>query len=196
MAAAPIARKMRADITADGGLEIAVFDRLRNGESLTAIGKTYGVSRSLLWRHMRKEPARLAAYQQAMKDGAAGMVDKGREMLETVAEQPDPSSGKVQAVRNTADYLKWQAGVTDRKAFGSPEKNPHQFTVSIEHLHLAALQASGGPLDIPSLALPPENPIQANLDDMTSIVFPLPEAIDRMRSEATDSRGKPTDEAD
>ena len=128
MAAAPIARKMRANIAADGGLEPAVFDRLRDGESLTAIGKTYNVSRSLLWRHMKKEPARYAKYQQAMQDGAAGLVDKGREMLETVAEQPDPSSGKVQAVRNTADYLKWQAGVTNRKAFGSLEKaarHPH-----------------------------------------------------------------------
>ena len=172
MAAAPIARKMRADIAADGGLELAVFDRLRNGESLTAIGKTYGVSRSLLWRHMRKEPARLATYQQAMKDGAAGMVDKGREMLETVAEQSDPSSGKVQAVRNTADYLKWQAGVTDRKAFGSPDKNPQQLTVNIEYLHLGALQASGSPLDIPSPAFPSDSPTQPNLKTMTPIEIP------------------------
>ena len=77
MAAAPIARKMRADIAADGGLKLAVFDRLRDGESLTAIGKTYNVSRSLLWRHMKKDPARYTKYQQAMQDGAAGLGGQG-----------------------------------------------------------------------------------------------------------------------
>jgi len=170
MAAAPIARKMRADIAADGGLEPAVFDRLRDGESLTAIGKTYSVSRSLLWRYMKKEPARYVKYQQAMQDGAAGLVDKGREMLETVAEQPDPSSGKVQAVRNTADYLKWQAGVTDRKAFGSPDKNPQLLTVNIEHLHLSALQASGGPQDIPRPAFPSDTSTQPILEAPTPVM--------------------------
>lgn len=172
MASAPIARKMRADIQAAGGVETAVFDRLRDGETLTAVARTYGVGRSLLWKYLKKEPARYAKYQQAQRDSAAGMVDKGWDLLDNAAicAKTAANTAHVQAIRNQAEYLKWQAGVMDRTTYGTPDKQP-QVTISIEHLHLAALQASGGPLDIPNLASAPESPTQPTLETPTPIAL-------------------------
>ena len=190
MASRPIQRKMVADIREAGGLELVVYDALRNGDNLAAIAKPFGVNRSTLWRYLKQDPARYAKYQQAQKDGAAGMVDKGQDLLASAADyaKTEANSAHVQAVRNQADYLKWQAGVTDRKSFGSPEKQA-ELTVTIEHLHLAALQASGGPepLILPAVPFPPERPAQENLDDMTPIVFPLPS--ERKTTEQTNNEG-------
>ncbi len=165
---------MRADIAADGGVDTAIFDRLRDGETLTAIARTYGVGRSLVWKYLKKDDARYAKYQQAQRDGAAGMVDKGRDLLDDAADyaKTAANTAHVQAIRNQAEYLKWQAGVMDRKTFGSPEKDA-QVTISIEHLHLASLQALGGPIpqDIPRLASPPDTPTQKNLEEMTPILY-------------------------
>lgn len=141
----PVRRKMIADIRAAGGLEAVVFDELRNGETLNSIAKTFDVGRSVLWRYLKKDPDRYAKYEQASKDGAAGMADKGQELLEQAADHTkgEPSA-YVQAARNRAQYLQWHAGVMDRQTFGAPDKSP-QVTVSIEHLHLGALQALGSP---------------------------------------------------
>ena len=175
MASKPIQSRMEARIKADGGVDAAVFDRLRDGENLAAVARTYGVSRSLVWRFLKRDPNVYMEYQQALKDGAAGMVDKGQDLLARAADfsKENVNSAHVQAVRNQADYLKLQAGVTDRKSFGSPDKDS-QVIVNIEQLHLAALQASGGPIDKPRLAFPPESPTQANLEGMTAVEVPIP----------------------
>ena len=152
----PIRRKMIADIREQGGLEIAVFDRLRDGESLTAVARSFGVHRSTLWRYLKKDSDRYAKYQQALKDGAAGMVDKGQDLLEQAADyaKTAANSAHVQAVKNQAEYLKWQAGVIDRRAFGPPDHRT-SVNINIAELHLAALQAHGGPPDAQKL---PEAP--------------------------------------
>ena len=142
----PIRRKMIADIEVAGGVETAVFDRLRDGESLTAVARSFGVHRSTLWRYLKKDPDRYAQYEQAQRDGAAAMVEGARQKLADVSEhaKDNANSAYVQAVRNEATYVQWQAGVTDRRGFGPPDRSP-TVQVNIQELHLAALQASGGP---------------------------------------------------
>lgn len=142
----PIRKKMEQDIIANGGLEIAVFDRVRNGESLNTISKTYGVSRSLLWRYLDKEPERMEEYKRSKLIGAAAQVEKAGDNLTEAIDysKEHPNSAYIQAVRNDADFRKWHAGVTDRHTFGPPDKTV-AVQVSIENLHLGALQAAGAP---------------------------------------------------
>ncbi len=147
MSGQPKRRQMIADIKAAGGLEVAVFDRLRDGETLSAIAKRYfGVHRSTLWRYLKKDPDRYAQYEQAQRDGAAAMVEGARQKLADVSEhaKDNANSAYVQAVRNEATYVQWQAGMTDRRAFGPPDHRT-SVNINIEELHLAALQAHGGP---------------------------------------------------
>ncbi len=143
----PIRRKMIADIREQGGLEMAVFDRLRDGESLTAVARSFGVHRSTLWRYLKKDPDRYAQYEQAQRDGAAAMVEGARQKLADVSEhaKDNANSAYVQAVRNEATYVQWQAGMTDRRAFGPPDHRTSLNVLNIGELHLAALQAHGGP---------------------------------------------------
>ena len=83
----PIRRKMIADIRERGGLEIAVFDRLRDGETLSAIAKRYfGVHRSTLWRYLNSDTARYAKYELAQRQSAAAMVEDARQKLADVSE--------------------------------------------------------------------------------------------------------------
>ncbi len=142
----PIRRKMIADIREQGGLEMAVFDRLRDGESLTAVARNFGVHRSTLWRYLNSDTARYAKYELAQRQSAAAMVEGARQKLADVSEhaKDNANSAYVQAVRNEATYVQWQAGVTDRRGFGPPDRSP-TVQVNIQELHLAALQASGGP---------------------------------------------------
>ena len=142
----PIRRKMIADIREQGGLEIAVFDRLRDGESLTAVARSFGVHRSTLWRYLNSDTARYAKYELAQRQSAAAMVEDARQKLADVSEhaKDNANSAYVQAVRNEATYVQWQAGMTDRRAFGPPDHRT-SVNVNIAELHLAALQALGGP---------------------------------------------------
>lgn len=142
----PKRRVMEADIIADGGLEIAVFDRVRNGETLNTIARTYGVGRSLLWRYLNKDPARIEEYKEARRIGAATQVEQASENLTDAVEysKDNPNSAYIQAVRNDADFRKWHAGVIDRHTFG-PQPKTQTVQVSIENLHLGALQAQGAP---------------------------------------------------
>ncbi len=144
----PIRRKMIADIREQGGLEMAVFDHLRDGETLSAIAKRYfGVHRSTLWRYLNSDTARYAKYELAQRQSAAAMVEEARQKLADVSEhaKDNANSAYVQAVRNEATYVQWQAGMTDRRAFGPPDHRT-SVNVNIAELHLAALQAHGGPV--------------------------------------------------
>ncbi len=144
----PIRRKMIADIREQGGLEIAVFDRLRDGESLTAVARSFGVHRSTLWRYLNSDTARYAKYELAQRQSAAAMVEEARQKLADVSEhaKDNANSAYVQAVRNEATYVQWQAGMTDRRAFGPPDHRTSLNVLNIGELHLAALQKLGGPV--------------------------------------------------
>lgn len=177
----PIRRKMASDIEAAGGVEIAVFDRLINGETLNSISKTFGVCRSTLWRYMKKDPDRYAAYEQAQRDGAAGMVDKGQALLQDAAEHAKvaANSAHVQAVRNQAQYIQWQAGVTDRKRYGQDKST--QVQVSIEHLHLGALQAQGSP---ETQAIPIGEATVIDSEPSKGIAAPIDTTVPRVEPES------------
>lgn len=146
MTGRPIRRKMIADIKAAGGLELAVFDRLRDGESLIAVAQSFGVHRSTLWRYLNSDPTRYAKYELAQRQSAAAMVEDARQKLADVSEhaKDNANSAYVQAVRNEATYVQWQAGITDRKAFGPPDHRT-SVNINIAELHLDALRVQGGP---------------------------------------------------
>ena len=98
-------------------------------------------SRHMLQRWIRKDPDRKTRYEEAKREGAAAMVEQGM----TILDDADENTAAVQKAGLRANYRKWYAGVVDRQSFGPPDRRTSININNIEHLHLAALQAHGGP---------------------------------------------------
>lgn len=141
MSGQPKRRQMLERLEELGGIEW-LCEQIADGHSLRDIAaEHFNCSRWALHRWIHKDPDREARYQEAKREGAAAMVEEGKALLDDANEQ---STAGVQKARFRADYRKWYAGVVDRKSFGPPDHRA-PVNISVEHLHLGALQATGGP---------------------------------------------------
>ena len=142
MAGQPKYRKMIERLEELGGIDW-VCGLVADGDSLRKIAAdNLDCSRSMLGRWIHKDPDREASYQEAKLEGAAAMVEEGKEIIDNANEN---STAGVQKARHQAEYRRWFAGVIDRPSFGPPNQRTSLNVLNIEHLHLAALQAQGGP---------------------------------------------------
>ncbi len=141
MSGQPKRRKMEQQLEELGGIEW-LCEQIADGRSLREVAATdFECSRWLIQRWVHADPDRQACYEAAKREGAAAMVEEGKTLLDTADEH---STAAVQKARFRADYRKWYAGVLDRKGFGPPNQRT-EVNLTIGELHLAALQASGGP---------------------------------------------------
>ncbi len=188
MVGMPKRRKLAADIDADGGQDV-ILERVRNGETLASIARTYDVGRSMIWRYFNKTEPRKLLFEQAKIEGASSSVDIAQDNLSDALHHaktnPQGNSAFVQAARNDADFRRWSAGVTDRRSFAPLEKTT-QLNVNIEHLHLAALQASGSPL---SIDVTPSEEILAQKE--AEVLDALQEDDERLRLTDGPTRAEP-----
>ena len=137
----PKRRQMEERLESLGGIQW-ICSQIGDGHSLRDIAAEHlDCSRWSVMRWLHADPDREACYQEAKREGAAAMVEEGKTLLDTADEN---STAGVQKARFRADYRKWYAGVLDRKSFGPPDHRA-PVNISVEHLHLGALQATGGP---------------------------------------------------
>jgi Bacteriophage Sf6, terminase small subunit-like len=139
MAGMPIYRALKERVREAGG-EGVLFERIASGENLTAIGKTYGVSRFLIAKLLKRTPQLKAKYHEAQRQAAGAHADKAGEVLDLPDDAPMP---QVAAARNRSEYHRWMAMVADRATYGKGEGDA---ALSIGELHLHALQATGRPV--------------------------------------------------
>ena len=142
MAGQPKRHEMEKQLENLGGIDW-LCEQVGDGNSLSTIAAEHlECSRWSLSRWVHEDPDREAYYDEARREGAAAMVEEGKNLLDTADEQ---STAGVQKARFRADFRKWYAGVVDRQSFGPPDRRTSVNILSIEHLHLSALQALGGP---------------------------------------------------
>lgn len=156
MAGRPKLRAFAARIEREGGDDV-ILDRIRDGMTLTAIGRLYGVSRTMIrqWAYLNDE--RRAAYERAKLDSADALADQATEAHEALAESSDPSPGQVSATKNRADHLMRLAAIRNREEYGSGPSVGEQVAdlgrVFLEALREHGRVASGGGIErLPSAA--------------------------------------------
>ena len=74
MAGQPIKRQMLADIEKSGGFQ-NILDRVCSGESMTAIARSFGVSRKLLVSTLYKDPKQKELLEGARKETGEALTD-------------------------------------------------------------------------------------------------------------------------
>lgn len=139
----PKTRQMVERLKSLGGLDW-LCEHIADGESLRDIAAEHlGCSRFTVVRWLKKDLDRKTRYDEARTESASAMAEHSKKLLD---DADVSSTASVQKARNIADFCKWYAGVLDRPNFGPPDQKS-LVSVSIEHLHLSALQAHGGPPD-------------------------------------------------
>ena len=141
MAGQPKRHKLAEQIEELGGVEW-FCGQIADGHSLRKLAAEFDCSRWLLQKWIGEDPDREVSYEAAKLIGASAMVEEGKEIIDNADEN---STAGVQKARNRAEYRRWYAGVIDRPQFGPPDRRTSININNIEHLHLAALQAHGGP---------------------------------------------------
>ena len=141
MAGQPKYQAMVKRIEEKGGVEW-FCGQIADGGSLRKVAAELGCSRWLLQKWIEEDPDRERSYEAAKLIGASAMVEEGQELLD---DADVSSTAGIQKARNQADYRKWRAGVINRPAFGPPDHRTSINVFNVENLHLAALQAQGGP---------------------------------------------------
>jgi len=132
MASQPFKRAFLAQVKARGGWSV-IFVRIASGETLAAIAKDYGCSRSWLSRLLNEDEQRRALLQIAKREGAAAHVE---EALRLVDESPVERDA-LQKTRLQVEHRRWMAGVYDREQFG--EAATTEVTLNIPQLHVEAM---------------------------------------------------------
>lgn len=141
MAGQPKYHEMVKRIEEQGGTEW-FCGQIADGGSLRKLAAEFNCSRWLLQKWIDADPDREISYEAAKLIGASAMVEEGQELLD---DADVSSTAGIQKARNQADFRRWRAGVINRPAFGPPDRRTSININNIEHLHLAALQAQGGP---------------------------------------------------
>lgn len=161
MAAQPVYRALKERVRLSGG-EQPLLDRLASGETLTSIGRDFGVSRQLISKLLKRTPQLKVKYHEALRESAGAHADKSGEVL---AVPPTASMPQVAAARNLSEHHRWMAIVTDRSTYGKPKEGQ---PVTIGELHLHALQATGRPqhqIADPTIGAEVVEPPMTPLDD-------------------------------
>ena len=132
---------MEEQIESLGGIAW-LCEQVGDGRSLTNIAADHlDCSRWTLQRWIDEDPDRKARYHEAKLVGASAWVEEGKSILDDA----DENTAAVQKAWHRANWRKWMASVTDRESFGPPDHRMSVNVLNIENLHLAALQALGGP---------------------------------------------------
>lgn len=142
MAGQPKRRQIADRIEELGGIDW-LCEKVANGNSLRDLAAEHvNCSRWSLNRWIKKDPDRERLFYEAKIEGAGALIEEGKKLLD---DADVTNTASVQKARNSADFRKWMASVFDRQSYGPPDRRTSININNIEHLHLAALQAHGGP---------------------------------------------------
>ena len=131
-----------ARIEGQGG-EAVIFDRIADGETITAICRTYSVSRRMIynWIHAGGED-REHGWKLAKELSAEAHAEKAGEVLEDVAGGIITTADVSLAGKRSA-YHQWLAGKRNRKEFGEDAGKVNVQVNVLADLHLDALRKAG-----------------------------------------------------
>ena len=147
MAGQPIKRQMLADIEKSGGFQ-NILDRVCSGESMTAIAKSFGVSRKLLVSTLYKDPKQKELLQGARKERGEAFAEQALEIIDNVEESPNA----IAKAREQANLRKWLAGCDNPEMFGQKQATVQ---INVGDLHIDALR-NAKPLDNDKLTKIPD----------------------------------------
>jgi hypothetical protein len=120
--------------------EDAVMECVADGQTLKAIGFTYGVSRSMMYRWVGADPDRKARYAAAKRASAEVLVEEAVALLDGA----EPDRDSITKAKAQAGIRQWLAERLDRAQYGEDKSQP-VLQVNVGSLHLAALQAQPTP---------------------------------------------------
>ncbi len=72
-----------------GGWDLAVFERVANAETQTAIAESYGISQGFLSRLIHKDPDRIRAFREAKKVAATLYAEEAMSIADNVPADRD-----------------------------------------------------------------------------------------------------------
>lgn len=121
-----------------GGDDV-LLGRVADGESVSAIMRDFdGVSRSMFYLWVRKDPERRAAWEAAKESSSHALVDQAMEIVDEPALLP----ADVSRNKNRVDFRKWLAGKRNQQEYGDA---PAEINVGLTlgESFLEALKAKG-----------------------------------------------------
>ena len=148
----PVLRELAKRIAAEGG-DHTVFDRIVEGETITAIAKSYDLSRRMIYDWIHQSTEREGAWAEAKRLSADALIEEGGEILDDTSAALTSSGATMAQAR--ANWRKWLATTRDRKQYGE-EKAP-LISLNIGEAHLRALRLDGK-TDQPAISPAPEVP--------------------------------------
>lgn len=147
----PIYNRFVAAVAADGGPD-AFLDYISRGGTVKEWAERYRVSPRLVYTWIERTDMR-DSFRAARRASADSLVADGLRRVDAVGEGSSPAA--VAAARAQAEYRRWLAGRYDPDTYSDTHTAP-QVHVSINAIHLRALQASATPpavLDAPPAAV-------------------------------------------
>lgn len=187
----PLLRHLEALIEELGGEEY-IFDLIILGTPIREIAKLfinpktqkpYNTGTLYHWRNLGGEE-RKRKWSEAIKLAFHGMVEEAGDILDDAAKDPFLTSPRATIARERAKHRLWRAGKANREDYG--ETPAQQTFLTVENLHLQALQAEGtaGQIsaetdsDTPTLLAEPVEAEFEVLDEGTEAVDEFPTVED------------------
>lgn len=148
---------LEARIEEAGGEDVAIFERMANGDSMAEIAEDLGCSRSFLytWRKRKgHRERRLEKWKDAMRVRALAKAEEGENILDAMSENGEEiTTAKVGLARERANYKKWLAGKLDPEQFGDHDQKV-SVALNVGSLHLEALRAVNAAHALPEPEIP------------------------------------------
>lgn len=140
MAGQPIYRQFAADVERAGGPEV-IFDRIANGEYMTAIARDYKVSPALVYKWIHESEDREKAWDVAKRISSHSHVEGGLERLTRLADMGAAvTSAQVSAERALAEYRMKLAALRHPDY---QERKQTDVNINLGLSHLGALRELG-----------------------------------------------------
>ena len=151
MAGRPKQAALAARIEKAGG-DAVVLDRIANGEYVTVIAKSWGVSPAMIYFWIHASEAREEAWETTKEISAHSHVEGGLERLTRLADDPMVTSAQVSAEKALADYRYKLAQARNRRDYGDKASAEINFNFGGEYLK--GLRELGAMPDRPALPEP------------------------------------------
>lgn len=153
-----------------------LFEKMADGETVSACAKEVGVSRQMLYLWVHQRPEREQAFKQARKLAAHALVDDAVEILDA-AKASDST-----LARERARFRQWMASKMNRESYGE-EKAQVAVNLSVGMLHLTAVQDREARLQREKVGELVVEPVESVTTDPAPVLLPTAARIAALRGQ-------------
>lgn len=139
-------RALNERIKLKGGLSV-IYERVANGETLTAIAPDYDVSRPYLRDVLTEGDVRLDLFLSAQRSAAFALAEQGMQIIDNAS---TISREDIAKAKERAHYRQWLASKLDRETFGDQPLVQINDQRSFGSMFLEALKAPAPKQQLPS----------------------------------------------